>query len=143
MVPEESTDLIECLGWEIHGPYKDGGYVELERHTPAGEDWIVTLGVGPDAGDDELARQAYDAYMGFDIAEELQPLIENRGLRGIPDDVFLLFADQIWKEIELDKLWQVGVHWAGRAAHRGLRGPYGDRPTTSQGHAGISVMPPS
>lgn len=28
-------------------------------------------------------------------------------MRGIPDDVFLLFADQIWKEIELDKLWQV------------------------------------
>ena len=43
----------------------------------------------------------------LDIAEELQLLIDNRGLRGIPDDVFLLFADQIWKEIELDKLWQV------------------------------------
>ena len=67
----------------------------------------MTLGVGPESGDDELARQAYDAYMGFDIAEELQPLIDNRGLRGIPGDVFLLFADQIWKEIELDKLWQV------------------------------------
>ena len=107
MVSEESTDLIERLGWEIHGPYRDGGYVELERYTPGGEDWIVTLNVAPDDDDDELARQAYDAYMGFDIAEELQPLIDGRGMRGIPDDVFLLFADQIWKEIELDKLWQV------------------------------------
>lgn len=98
---------IERLGWEIHGPYEDGGYVELERHTPGGEDWIVTLNVGPDAGDGKLAQQAYDAYMGFDIAEELQPLIDGRGMRGIPDDAFLLFADQIWKEIELDKLWQV------------------------------------
>lgn len=98
---------LERLGWDVRGPYGDGGYTELERFTPAGEDWIVTLGVGPEAEDDELARQAYDAYMGFDIAEELQLLIDNRGLRGIPDDVFLLFADQIWKEIELDKLWQV------------------------------------
>ena len=98
MVSQESTNLLERLGWEVHGPYGDGGYTELERFTPAGEDWIVTLGVGPESGDDELARQAYDAYMGFDIAEELQPLIDNRGLRGIPGDVFLLFADQIWKE---------------------------------------------
>lgn len=107
MVSEELTNLIERLGWEVHGPYEDGGYVELERHTPAGEDWIVTLNIEPDADDAELARQAYDAYMDFDVAEELRPLIDNRGLHGIPGDVFLLFADQIWKEIELDKLWQV------------------------------------
>ncbi len=103
---DELLDRLENLGWQVNGPYEDGGYVELERFTPAGEDWIVTLDVGPDDGYD-VASQAYDLYMDFDIAGELDPLLSNRGKRGIPDDAFLLFADQIWKEIELDKLWQV------------------------------------
>lgn len=38
MVSQESTNLLERLGWEVHGPYGDGGYTELERFTPAGED---------------------------------------------------------------------------------------------------------
>ena len=105
MLSEDIIDRIESLGWAVHGP-DEGGWVELERFTPAGEDWIVTLGVGADGSDEGLASQACEEFEGFDVAEELQPLIDNRGHRGIPDNVFLLFADQIWKSIELDKLWQ-------------------------------------
>ena len=103
MLSREIVERVEFLGWEVHGPDENGG-VELERFTPAGEDWIVPLNVGAD--DEALAQDAFDCYMDFDIAEELDLLLRNRGQRGVPSSAFALFADQIWKEIELDKLWQ-------------------------------------
>lgn len=105
MISDEAVDGIGSLGWSVNGPYPDG-CLELERETPAGEDWIVTLRAEPGGSDEDLARSAFDLYDDFDVAEELGLLLPLRGERGVPSSAFALFADQIWKEIELDKLWQ-------------------------------------
>lgn len=106
MLSDEAIDRIEGLGWSMSGPYPDG-CLELERETPAGEDWIVTLRTEPGGADEDLADSAFDFYDDFDVAEELDILLRIRGERGVPSSAFVRFADQIWKEIELDKLWQV------------------------------------
>lgn len=105
MLSREIVERIEHLGWEIHGS-DEYGAIELERLTPAGEDWIVVLNVGPDGGAEDLTRDSFYCYDSFDIGEELGHLLQYRGQRGVPDSVFTLFADQVWKEIELDKLQQ-------------------------------------
>ena len=105
MLSREIVERIEHLGWEINGP-DEYGWIELKRFTPAGEDWIVSLNVGPDGGDEDLARDSFYCYDFFNIGEELGHLLLYRGQRGVPDSVFTLFADQVWKEIELDKLQQ-------------------------------------
>ena len=118
MITDEAVDGIESLGWRVNGPYPDG-CLELERETPAGEDWIVTLRAEPGGSDEDLARSAFDLYDDFDVAEELGLLLPLRGERGVPSSAFALFADQIWKEIELDKLWQV-VRFGGVVGLDGL-----------------------
>lgn len=118
MIPDEAVDGIGSLGWRVNGPYPDG-CLELERETPAGEDWIVTLRAEPGGSDEDLARSAFDLYDDFDVAEELGLLLPLRGERGVPSSAFALFADQIWKEIELDKLWQV-VRFGGVVGLDGL-----------------------
>lgn len=118
MIPDEAVDGIGSLGWRVNGPYPDG-CLELERETPAGEDWIVTLRAEPGGSDEDLARSAFDLYDDFDVAEELGLLLPLRGERGVPSSAFALFADQIWKEIELNKLWQV-VRFGGVVGLDGL-----------------------
>lgn len=118
MTSDEAVDGIGSLGWRVNGPYPDG-CLELERETPAGEDWIVTLRAEPGGSDEDLARSAFDLYDDFDVAEELGLLLPLRGERGVPSSAFTLFADQIWKEIELDKLWQV-VRFGGVVGLDGL-----------------------
>lgn len=118
MIPDEAVDGIGSLGWRVNGPYPDG-CLELERETPAGEDWIVTLRAEPGGSDEDLARSAFDLYDDFDVAEELGLLLPLRGERGVPSSAFALFADQVWKEIELDKLWQV-VRFGGVVGLDGL-----------------------
>lgn len=118
MTSDEAVDGIGSLGWRVNGPYPDG-CLELERETPAGEDWIVTLRAEPGGSDEDLARSAFDLYDDFDVAEELGLLLPLRGERGVPSSAFALFADQIWKEIELDKLWQV-VRFGGVVGLDGL-----------------------
>lgn len=118
MTSDEAVDGIGSLGWSVNGPYPDG-CLELERETPAGEDWIVTLRAEPGGSDEDLARSAFDLYGDFDVAEELGLLLPLRGERGVPSSAFALFADQIWKEIELDKLWQV-VRFGGVVGLDGL-----------------------
>lgn len=118
MTSDEAVDGIGSLGWSVNGPYPDG-CLELERETPAGEEWIVTLRAEPGGSDEDLARSAFDLYDDFDVAEELGLLLPLRGERGVPSSAFALFADQIWKEIELDKLWQV-VRFGGVVGLDGL-----------------------
>lgn len=118
MTSDEAVDGIGSLGWRVNGPYPDG-CLELERETPAGEEWTVTLRAEPGGSDEDLARSAFDLYDDFDVAEEPGLLLPLRGERGVPSSAFALFADQIWKEIELDKLWQV-VRFGGVVGLDGL-----------------------
>lgn len=72
-------DVLEKHDWAVSS-YTDDGRVELEKYSPAGEDFIVCLEV-------ENFPEAVSEYAaGFDIDEHIEMWIEAKknGTRGVP-----------------------------------------------------------
>ena len=99
MISQKMLDALSDNNWK---PYTDtdDDSIELEWHSPAGEDFLMSFDV---EDDDDFLSQLYDAYMDFDPE---QHAIENYGMRGAPNLRALLDdADAI--EDELKRLWCV------------------------------------
>lgn len=86
----------DWAGWGWHDC--DDGSVELENWSPAGENIIVTL----DGKDIVRDMGRYSA--GFDVDEHVEPLVEIRGTRGVPDSITVLVQDALEIEKMLDDL---------------------------------------
>lgn len=56
-------DIIESLDWTVHDC--ENGILELEKYSPAGEDFIVTV----DA--DDIPGSVYREYISFDQDEHI------------------------------------------------------------------------
>lgn len=82
---EKYREICESLDWTVH-EYEDGA-VELEKYSPAGEDFI--FGVGSGRFVEEVKE--YAAY--FDVDEHVELWVDSRGKRGVPSSVRELVED--------------------------------------------------
>ena len=80
-------DAAELLDWSVH-IYDD--YIEFEKYSPAGEDFIFTI-----TGNDEarVAEQVREYAYDFDPDEHAEMWVESRGKRGVPDSIRTLIDD--------------------------------------------------
>ena len=81
---------------------QDGeSYITLERFTPAGEDWCPTIWF---EGNEDFIEEVRTLYEDFDVDEEAEIYIENRGKNGVPSSIRVLINDAEWKENALLEL---------------------------------------
>lgn len=99
MISQKILDALSDNNWK---PYTDtdDDSIELEWHSPAGEDFLMSFDV---EDDDDFLSQLYDAYIDFDPE---QHAIENYGMRGAPG-LRALLDDSDAIEDELKRLWCV------------------------------------
>lgn len=77
-------------------------YVEINQSTPEGEDWWETIWFnGTNEGFIDGVRSR---FLNFDVDEEVEVWIENRGKNGVPSSIRALVEDAEWKENKLEKL---------------------------------------
>lgn len=101
---QKILDAIEENGFTYNIDQQGNEYfIELSQYTPAGEDWRFTIWFnGTD--DNFISALENDIYY-FDVDEQVEPFIENRGKYGIPSSIKLLVEDAEWKLEQLQKLF--------------------------------------
>lgn len=89
-------DVLEKHDWAVSS-YTDDGRVELEKYSPAGEDFIMCLEVG------NFPEAVAEYAAGFDIDEHIEMWIEARrnGTRGVPSSRELVHDAE-----DIDKMLQ-------------------------------------
>lgn len=74
---EQHIAVCEALDWRVHDdPEED--YVELEKYSPAGEDFIFGVQKG------NFVKNVREYADGFDVDEHVELWIEGRGKNGVP-----------------------------------------------------------
>ena len=78
-IEQRYLDVLEKLDWTVSS-YTDDGRVELEKFSPAGEDFIICVGVK------NLPAEVREYAADFDIDEHIEMWIEARrnGTNGVP-----------------------------------------------------------
>ena len=106
VISKELTDFFENHNFSIESADREADgrmLLSISRSTPQGEDWHETFELGIGLYDDLInsikQRAAY-----FDIDEEIEFFIENRGKYGIPSSVRAIVKDAEWKEEVLNNL---------------------------------------
>lgn len=89
-------DVLEKHDWAVSS-YTDDGRVELEKYSPAGEDFIMCLEVA------NFPEAVAEYAAGFDIDEHIEMWIEARrnGTRGVPSSRELVHDAE-----DIDKMLQ-------------------------------------
>lgn len=82
---EKYRNVCENLDWVVHE--YDNGTVELEKWSPAGEDFLVSVALKGFVGN--IKEYAAD----FNVAEHVELWIESRGKRGVPSSIRELVED--------------------------------------------------
>ena len=80
----------------------DECYIDLSQYTPAGEDWYVCVLF--DGTTKSLIESIEKIVDNFDVDEEVEIFIDNRGKNGIPSSVRTLIEDAEWKLETLQSL---------------------------------------
>ena len=91
-------EVLENNEFWVHEVEKqdNGYYVEISQYTPLGEDWWVTIWF--DGTDEDFITQVEQRFLGFDVDEEVEIWVENRGKNGVPSSIRALVEDAEWKE---------------------------------------------
>lgn len=78
-IEKQYLDVLENHGWAVSS-YTDDGRVELEKYSPAGEDFSICVGV------ENLPAEVREYAAGFGIDEHIEMWIEARknGVSGVP-----------------------------------------------------------
>jgi len=78
-IEEQYLEVLENHGWAVSS-YTDDGRVELEKYSPAGEDFSICVGV------ESLPADVREYAAGFDIDGHIEMWIEARknGVSGVP-----------------------------------------------------------
>ena len=78
-IEKQYLDVLENRGGAVSS-YTDDGRVELEKYSPAGEDFSICVGV------ENLPSEVREYAAGFDIDEHIEMWIEARknGVSGVP-----------------------------------------------------------
>ena len=101
---DKVIEIMENNGFTIHEVTKQGNdfYVEINQGTPIGEDWWEVIWF--DGTDETFIEAVRERYNNFDVDEETEIWIENRGKRGVPSSIKALVEDAEWKESTLGEL---------------------------------------
>ena len=89
-------DVLEKLDWTVSS-YTDDGRVELETHSPAGEDFLICV------EEESFPHAVAECYEDFDVDEHIEMWIEARknGVSGVPSTRRLVKdAEDIEKMLE-------------------------------------------
>jgi len=78
-------ESFEALGWDCHKC--DDGTLELEKHSPGGEDVIFTI------NGEDIPAEVREYAEDFDEDEHVELWIGGRGKRGVPETVRELMED--------------------------------------------------
>lgn len=78
-IEKRYLEVLEKHGWAVSG-YMGDGRVELEKYSPAGEDFSICVGV------ENLPAEVREYAAGFDIDEHIEMwiLAKRSGTRGVP-----------------------------------------------------------
>lgn len=96
---DELLDILENNNFSCDGEIteQDGKYyVEINQSTPEGEDWWEIIWF--DGTKDSFTKAVSDRTNDFDVYEESEVYIENRGTKGIPNSIKDLIEDAEWKK---------------------------------------------
>lgn len=76
---QKHVDILESLDWTING-YTDDGRVEIEKYSPAGEEFIICVDVN------DFPKSVFEHAESFDEDEHIAMWIEGRenGTAGVP-----------------------------------------------------------
>lgn len=75
---EQHIAVCEALDWRVHDDPEEDYYVELEKHSPAGEDFIFGVQKG------NFVKNVREYADDFDVDEHVEFWIEERGKNGVP-----------------------------------------------------------
>ena len=93
---QEYVDILEKREWSVSS-YTDDGRVEIEWYSPAGEDFIICVGV------EKFPDEVLDYSDSFDIDEHIAMWIEAKqsGTQGVPGARQIVHdAEEIEKELD-------------------------------------------
>lgn len=85
MLKSRYIEVCERLDWSVHEC--EDGSVELEKHSPAGEDFIFTV------SSENFVREVKEYAADFDVDEHVEMWVNSRGTRGVPSSVRTLVED--------------------------------------------------
>lgn len=96
--------VLEKFEFEISSNEKqdDDFVIEFGQYTPLGEDWYVCLFY--DGSYNNFKEKLTEYAENFDIDEEAEIWIENRGKNGTPNSIKDLVEDAEWKKEKLQEL---------------------------------------
>lgn len=93
---QEYLDILEKREWSVSS-YTDDGRVEIEWYSPAGEDFIIRVGV------EKFPDEVLDYSDSFDVDEHIAMWIEAKqnGTQGVPGARQIVHdAEEIEKELD-------------------------------------------
>ncbi len=96
-------NILENNDFETGEITKQGDqyYMEISQYTPEGEDWNECIWFdGTDKGFIDSLEERID---NFDVDEEVEIWIDNRGRNGVPSSIKALIEDAEWKLETLKK----------------------------------------
>lgn len=98
-------EVIEKEGWSVNTD-EDGKIVSIETSSPLGEDLNIECN-----GDEDIADAINHEYDNFDVDEHVEPYIEMRDQRGVPNSIEDLVNDANDIEDMLESLFKSVNNW--------------------------------
>lgn len=98
------TKILENKDFSVSSNTKQGNdyVIEFGQYTPLGEDWFVVLFYNGTYNNFKDSLIEY--YNNFDIDEEAEIWVNNRGKNGVPNSIKDLVEDAEWKQEQLKQL---------------------------------------
>ena len=94
---KQLLDKAEEMEWSytlyIEESQDNRTYAEMEKYSPAGEDFLMVIDFDKDNNADSLRRDLRSYYEGFDVDEHVEMWIPSMGEGGCPSSVRDLVED--------------------------------------------------
>lgn len=105
LLNEKIQDVLEKNNFSCNGEINEQGnekYIEINQRTPEGEDWWETIWF--DSTYEGFTDAIEERIFNFDIDDEVEVWIPNRGKGGCPKTITDLIYDAEWKRNTLKEL---------------------------------------
>lgn len=102
MVSNTMYDIIKDMGFDAFSTCVSSIKMHLRRSTPWGEHWNIIIPF--DGSDRGLMKEVYERSLSFNIDDEIDLLLPDRGKNGVPYSFENLLSDAKWKKVILEEL---------------------------------------